>query len=165
MDDDTPAFQDLYPEPWSHCYGCGPLNDHGLRVRSRWDGQGTVAVFRPEPHHIAFRGIVYGGLIAAVIDCHSTGSAAAARHRANGGADDQGPYPRFVTGRLAIDYLRPTPLDDVMTLRSTIDAIEGRKVTVSTNLHSGGNVTATGRAVLIEVPDGWESAAEAPPAR
>ena len=78
------AFQDFYPDDHSHCYGCGRLNALGLQVKSYWDGDETVAHFTPQPHHTAIPGYVYGGLIASLIDCHSTGSAAAAGYRQEG---------------------------------------------------------------------------------
>jgi acyl-coenzyme A thioesterase PaaI-like protein len=152
---DSPAFQDLYPDHWSHCYGCGRLNDHGLHIRSFWDGEETVAVVRPRPEHTALPGFVYGGLIASAIDCHSTGSAAAAAHRAAGGTLGDGHLPRFVTGTLEVEYLAPTPIDGEMRLRSRIVEVKGRKVTVATDLSSGGRLCARGRAVLLRVPDDW----------
>jgi len=78
------AFQDYYPDDLSHCYGCGRLNDHGLKIKSRWDGDEAVAVFTPRPYHTAIPGYVYGGLIASLIDCHATGTAAAASYRREG---------------------------------------------------------------------------------
>ena len=108
---EKPAFQDLYPDHWAHCYGCGRLNEHGLHIRSFWDGDETVATIVPRPHHTAIPGFVYGGFIASVIDCHSTGSAAAAAHRSSGGDPAVGPYPRFLTGTLKVEYLKPTPID------------------------------------------------------
>jgi len=78
------AFQDYYPDELSHCYGCGRLNEHGLKIRSYWDGQEAVAVLEPMPYHIGIPGYVYGGLIASVIDCHCIGTASAAALRAEG---------------------------------------------------------------------------------
>ena len=72
------AFQDTYPDNLSHCYGCGRLNPEGLQLKSYWDGEETVAHFRPRPSHMAIPGYVYGGLLASLIDCHGTGSASAA---------------------------------------------------------------------------------------
>lgn len=155
MSDATPAFQDLYPDHWSHCYGCGRLNEKGLRIRSFWDGDETVAVVRPRPEHTALPGFVYGGLVASAIDCHSTGSAAAAAHRAAGGALGDGYLPRFVTGRLEVDFLEPTRVDAAMELRSRIVEVKERKVVVETELTSAGRISARGRAVLIRVPDDW----------
>ena len=78
------AFQDTYPENVAHCYGCGRLNEHGLQIKSYWDGEETICHFRPRPYHTAVPGYVYGGLIASLIDCHGTGTAAAAAGRAEG---------------------------------------------------------------------------------
>ena len=75
------AFQDYYPDELSHCYGCGRLNEHGHRLKSYWDGDETVALFEPRQEHMAIPGYVYGGLIASLIDCHGTGTAAAAAYR------------------------------------------------------------------------------------
>jgi len=152
---DAPAFQDLYPDHWSHCYGCGRLNGHGLHIRSFWDGEETVAEVRPRPEHTALPGFVYGGLIASAIDCHSTGSAAAAAHRAAGGTLGEGLLPRFVTGTLEVEFLAPTPVAEAMHLRSRILEVKGRKVTVATEVTSGGKLCARGRAVLLRVPDDW----------
>ncbi|OHD65855.1 MAG: hypothetical protein A2176_03300 [Spirochaetes bacterium RBG_13_51_14] len=69
------AFQELYPDMFSHCYGCGRLNPDGLHIRSYWYGEESVCTFKPREYHTAFPGFVYGGLIASVIDCHSTGTA------------------------------------------------------------------------------------------
>ena len=66
------AFQDYYPESLSNCYGCGRLNEHGLQIKSYWDGEESVCFFQPKSHHTGgIPGYVYGGLIAALIDCHA----------------------------------------------------------------------------------------------
>jgi acyl-coenzyme A thioesterase PaaI-like protein len=150
-----PAFQDLYPDSWSHCHGCGRLNATGLRIRSFWDGDETVATVVPRPDQTSLPGYVYGGLIASAIDCHSTGSAAGAAHRAAGGVPGGGPLPRFVTARLEVDFLAPTPIGEPMQLRSKIAEVGARKVVVETELTSGGALCARGRAVLVRVPDHW----------
>jgi hypothetical protein len=67
------TFQDYYPDELSYCYGCGRLNEQGLKLKSYWDGEETVAVFNPRPYHIAIPGYVYGGLIASIIDCTPLG--------------------------------------------------------------------------------------------
>ncbi|MEJ2429539.1 MAG: PaaI family thioesterase, partial [Deltaproteobacteria bacterium] len=78
------AFQDYYPDELSYCYGCGRLNEHGLQLKSHWDGEETVAIFHPKPYHIAIPDYIYGGLIASLIDCHGTGTASAASYREEG---------------------------------------------------------------------------------
>ena len=75
------AFQDYYPENLSHCYGCGAKNEHGHRIKTFWEGEETVTHFTPEAYHTAIPGFTYGGLLASLIDCHGTGTAAAAMYR------------------------------------------------------------------------------------
>ena len=147
------AFQDYYPDDLSHCYGCGRLNDHGLHIKSYWDGDESVCTFRPKPHHMAIPGYVYGGLIASVMDCHGTGTAAAAAYRAEGRAMDTDPPLRFVTASLHVDYLRPTPLDGPLELRGRVKAIKGRKVVVAITLVAQGKMCARGEVVAVQMPE------------
>jgi acyl-coenzyme A thioesterase PaaI-like protein len=147
------AFQDYYPENVAHCYGCGRLNKDGLQIKSFWDGDETVCTFTPRPSHTAIPGYVYGGLIASLIDCHSTGTAAAAAYRAAGRAMDTEPALRFVTASLHVDYLRPTPIEGPLELRSQIKEVKGRKVVVSTTLSAQGEVCARGEVVAVQMPE------------
>jgi acyl-coenzyme A thioesterase PaaI-like protein len=158
--DESPSqkpVQDYYPDGWNICYGCGRMNDHGLHIKTYWDADETVCTFYPKPYHTAITGFVYGGLIASVIDCHSTGSAAAATYRAEGRAMDTDPPLRFVTASLHVEYLRPTPIDGPMELRSQIKEIKGRKVVVTTALSVHGQVCATGEVVAVRISDDFGS--------
>jgi acyl-coenzyme A thioesterase PaaI-like protein len=147
------AFQDYYPDNFSYCYGCGRLNEHGLHIQSYWDGDETVCIFQPKPYHTAIPGYVYGGLIASLIDCHSTGTAAAAAYRAQERPMDSQPPLRFLTGTLHVEYHRPTPLGVPLEVRGTIKQVKGRKVVVATTLTAQGEVCAIGEAICIQVPD------------
>ena len=147
------AFQDYYPEDLSHCYGCGRLNDHGHQIKSYWDGEESVCTFHPEPFHTAIPGFVYGGLIASLIDCHGTGTAAAAGYRADGRAMDTEPPLRYLTASLHVDYLRPTPLGEALELRGTVKEVKGRKVVVGVILSAGGEVCARGEVVAVQMPE------------
>ena len=147
------AFQDYYPDYSSHCYGCGRLNSAGLRIKSYWDGEESVCRFDPKPYHTAIPGFVYGGLIASLIDCHSTGTAAAAAYRAAGRAMDTDPPLRFLTAALHVDFLRPTPIDGPLEVRARVKEIKGRKVVVSSQLLAGGQVCARGEVVAVQVPE------------
>jgi len=150
---DKKAFQDYYPDDHSHCYGCGRLNPRGLQIKSYWDGEETVAGFTPHPYHMAMPGFVYGGLIASLIDCHSTGSAAAAAYRAAGREMDTEPPLRYVTASLKVDYLRPTPMGVPLELRGRVKEIKGRKVVVETTLSANGVVCARGEVVAVQLPE------------
>lgn len=147
------SFQDYYPESLRHCYGCGTRNDHGLHIRSFWDGDDSVATFHPEEYHLAFPGYVYGGLIASLIDCHCVGTAAAAAYRSEGREPGSLPAFRYVTGSLQVDYLKPTPLGPPMELRATVEEIKGRKTIVVAKLLVEETITARGRVVAIRMPD------------
>jgi acyl-coenzyme A thioesterase PaaI-like protein len=150
------AFQDYYPDHLSYCYGCGRLNEHGLQIKSYWDGDETLAIFTPQPHHIAIPGYVYGGLIASIIDCHGTGTAAAAAYRAEGRAMDTDPPLRFVTASLHVDFLKPTPLGIPLEVRGQIKEIKGRKVVVSVGVSARGQVCARGEVVAVQMPESLE---------
>ncbi len=146
------AFQDYYPEDLAHCYGCGKLNKHGHHIKSYWDGNETIAHFQPEPYHTAIPGYVYGGLIASLIDCHSTGTAAAARYKAENREMDSLPAIRFLTASLKVDYLKPTPIDAVLELRGKVKEIKGRKVIVEVSLTAKGVLCAKGEVITVEMP-------------
>ncbi len=147
------AFQDYYPEESAYCYGCGRMNEHGLHIQSFWDGDESVCNFQPRPYHIALPGYVYGGLIASLIGCHSTGTASAAAYRAEGRPMGTLPILRFVTASLHVDYLRPTPLGVPLQVRGTVKEIKGRKVIVSTTLSANGEVCARGEVVAVQMPE------------
>jgi len=147
------AFQDYYLDHFSHCYGCGRLNEHGLQIKSYWDGDEAVARFLPKPYHTAIPGFVYGGLIASLIDCHSTGVAAAAAYRAEGREMDTDPPHRYLTASLHVDYLRPTPIDGLLEVRATVKEIKGRKIVIASTVSADGEVCARGEVVAVQVPD------------
>lgn len=149
---DGPAVQDTYPDDVAHCYGCGRLNEVGHRIKTRQLGDGTVTEFTPKDFHTAIPGYTYGGLVASVVDCHSTGSAAIFAMQRDGKVVGSEPSPRFVTARLEVDYVLPTPLSP-MVLTGRLVEIKGRKATVDTHLSVDGIVTAKGLAVLVEIPE------------
>ena len=146
------AFQDYDPDHLSHCYGCGRLNEHGHHIKSYWNGDESVALFTPQPYHIALPGYVYGGLIASLIDCHATGTASAASYRKEGRDMGTDPALRFVTASLHVDYLRPTPLGALLTLRGKVKEISERKVIVTVTVSAQETVCAQGEVVVVKMP-------------
>ncbi|GIK22055.1 MAG: thioesterase [Ignavibacteriota bacterium] len=151
------AVQDYYPDDAAHCYGCGRLNEYGLKIKSYWDGNETVAKFTPEEYHTAIPGFVYGGLIASLIDCHGTGSAALAAYRNENREIDTLPAFRFVTASLQVDYLKPTPLGVELELRGKIIELKGRKVNTEILLLANGEITAKGRVIAVQMPDSFSN--------
>jgi acyl-coenzyme A thioesterase PaaI-like protein len=147
------AFQDCYADDLSHCYGCGRLNEHGLKIKSYWDGQDAVAVFEPESYHIGIPGYVYGGLIASLIDCHCIGTASAAALRAEGRDIETSLPLRFVTASLHVDYLRPAPIGVALEVRAKVREIKGRKVIVAATVSANKEICARGEVVAVQMPE------------
>ncbi|HEY3311305.1 MAG TPA: PaaI family thioesterase [Anaerolineales bacterium] len=149
------AFQDYYPENVAHCYGCGRLNELGHQIKTYWDGDETVTRFQPQPYHTAIPGYVYGGLLASLVDCHSTGTAAAAMYRAEGRGMDTEPALRFVTASLHVDYLKPTPIDGELEIRGKVKELKGRKVVVEAVIYARGQATVRAEVVAVQMPDNF----------
>ncbi len=147
------AFQDYYEDAHSICFGCGRLNAMGLQIKSYWDGEESVCRFTPLPQHTAMAGYVYGGILASVIDCHGTGTAAAAAYRAAGREMGTAPHLRFVTASLHVDYLRPTPIDTTLELRGKVKEMRGRRVVVDITLSAKGQTCVTGQVVAVRIPE------------
>lgn len=146
------AFQDLYPEDYANCYGCGWNNELGLHLKSYWDGDETVCYHTPEPKYTGgFPGFVYGGMIASLMDCHGAGTAAAAKARESGQ-----PISRFVTASLKVDYLKPTPLGVELEIRGKVVEIKGRKVTVDLRLLADKVLCASGSTLMIQMPENFK---------
>lgn len=147
------AIQDDYPDDFAWCYGCGRLNKEGHHFRTGVEGDQTVTIYTPKPEHTALPGFVYGGLIASLIDCHGTGSAAIALHRKNGGeiGDGQEP-PRFVTASLQVDFMKPTPHNVPLKAVGTIHEVHPKKFKVETEVFAEGNLCARGEVVAVVMP-------------
>ena len=144
------AFQDHYPDEFAHCYGCGRLNEHGLQIKSYWDGDETVCHFTPDSRYTGgFPGFLYGGMIASPLDCHGAATASAAKARAEGSS-----LSRFVTASLQVDFRAPTPVDTELEIRGRVTEIKGRKVLVSLTLSADGKLCAEGKAVMVQIPEG-----------
>ncbi len=147
------AIQDYYSKPMSQCYGCGRLNDAGLKIKSYWDGVESFASFEPKSYHIAFPGFVYGGLIASLIDCHGTGTAAAAAYQAEGREMGTEPELRFVTASIQVNYLKPTPINCILELKGKVKELKGKKVITEVTLSAENEICAKGEVVTIRIPD------------
>ncbi|WP_088006811.1 PaaI family thioesterase [Indiicoccus explosivorum] len=148
------AIQDEYGEAFAHCYGCGRLNENGLKLRTGWDGDETVTIYEPKSEHTAIPGFVYGGLIASLVDCHGTGSASLALHRKNGFEPGSGEEPpRFVTGSLHVDYLKPTPQGVPLKAVGRVQEIHPKKWRVAVDVFAGDEKVANGEVVAVVMPE------------
>lgn len=144
---DYPAIQDLYDEDFQVCYGCGAKNRDGLQLKSYRDGDRVTACYTPRASQLAIPGVVYGGLIASLIDCH--GIATGAAHFQ---PDPFGTPPRCVTGSLHVDYRRPTPMNgQVIELSARVVEASDRKAVAEVEVRVDGELTAEGRVVAVKL--------------
>lgn len=149
--DNLIAVQDTYPDDFARCFGCGAQHEKGHRIKTFSIDGGTVTQHQPASFYTGAGEFAYGGIVASVIDCHSTGSAAIFWMEDHGHRVGDDLAPRFVTARLEVDFVAPTPLG-MWRLAGHAEEVGDRKVIVTTDLVAGGVTTARGRAVLIKVP-------------
>ena len=148
------AIQDRIPH--NHCYGCGPENPDGLQIKSYWDGEVSVCAYVPRPEQSAGpTQYLYGGTIASIIDCHCVCTSIAIFYERDGFEIGEGPPLWCVTGRLSVDYLKPTPIDEPVELRATIREQTDRKAIVDCTASSGDVITAHGEVIAIRVDPSW----------
>jgi len=147
------AIQDYYPDDVAHCYGCGKLNEHGHRIKTFWNGDETITRFTPKDYHTAIPGYVYGGLIASLIDCHGTGTAALASYRSEERKPGSLPPLRFVTASLQVDYLKPTPLGIELELKGKVLELNRKKVVTEITVSANGVITARGKVIAAKMPE------------
>ena len=143
------SLQDRYA-PGNICFGCGPANDKGLRIKSRAEGDEVVADWTPESHHQAFTGMLNGGIVASLLDCH--GNWAACYHlMKQAGADAP---PCTVSAEIRVKYLRPTPANGPVRLRARVVDSSADRATVEASLEADGKITATCTGLFVAVKEG-----------
>jgi acyl-coenzyme A thioesterase PaaI-like protein len=143
------SVQETYA-PNNRCFGCGPANEKGLRIRSFEEGGELVGEWHAEPHHQAFDGILNGGICGALLDCHSNWAAAMNLMRSRG----ESTPPCTVTADFHVMLMRPTPMDAVIKMRAhVVESTEDRAV-VQASLEANGKVTATCRGTFVAVKEG-----------
>ncbi|MBW1888437.1 MAG: PaaI family thioesterase [Deltaproteobacteria bacterium] len=145
------AFQDIL-DVENHCWGCGSHNEHGLQVKSYWSGDEAVCTWQAKNYHAGgARHILNGGIIATIIDCHSTCTAIAAAYRAEGREFGADPLIWYVTGSLQVTYLRPTLIKEPIVLRARVKKMEKKKAIVTCSLFAKGEECARGEVVAVRV--------------
>lgn len=143
------ALQDRYA-PHNRCFGCGPSNEKGLRLKSVPEGDEVVCDWRPEEHHQAFEGMLNGGICGALLDCHSNWTAAWHLMNENGLETP----PCTVTAEFHVKLKKPTPMDGTVRLRARVVESSEKKAVVEATLEAGGVVTCTCRGVFVAVKEG-----------
>lgn len=146
---DGRSVQERYA-PLNRCFGCGPANAKGLRIRSFEDGEELVAEWTPEPHHEAWEGAVNGGIVGTLCDCHSNWTAALHLMRQSG----KDALPATVTAEFHVKLLRVTPSKRPLTLRARVVESGRNRATVEATVEAGGEATATCRGVFVAVEEG-----------
>lgn len=144
------SLQDRYA-PGNRCFGCGPSNDKGLRIKSRVEDDEVVLDFRPEAWQEAFDGMLSGGITGTVLDCHMNWTAAWHLMNRNGAETP----PCTVTAEFTVTLLAPTPSDRPLRVRARVVDSSDRRATVEAELGpDGGGITARGRGVFVAVREG-----------
>ncbi len=145
------SLQDRYA-PANRCFGCGPANEKGLRIKSFVADSGgeVVADWRPEPHHEAFEGVLNGGIIGALLDCHGNWAATHHLMKTSGARTP----PCTVTADLHVTFERPTPMNTALKLRARVVESLADRATVEATLEANGRITATCRGTFVAVKEG-----------
>lgn len=148
----VPALQDL-AHAEGICYGCGPAHPTGLHIKSHWheDGVHVVARITPSEEFVGWPGLLYGGLAAMLVDCHSNWTVMAHHYRAEAREPGSLPQIHCVTGHLGLDYLKPTPLGQELLLKARVDGEVARKTRVLCEVWAGDVLTVRGDSVFVRV--------------
>ncbi len=143
-----PSLQDTH-WPDGICFGCGPKNEWGLRIKSFVEGEEVVAHWTPQPHHQAWPGILNGGIIGTLLDCHSNMAAWLA-------LTQEGRDPgSTVTADFAVKLARPTPIDKPVKVVARAVDVAGRRARVEAHIEVEGEVTATCASTFVKLrPEG-----------
>lgn len=137
--------------PNTTCFGCGPKNENGLRIRSFPHGDVCSAEWTPEKHHEAFPGMLNGGIIGSLLDCHCNWTAAWTLMKEGGLSQP----PCTVTAEYTIKLLRPTPSDQpVRLVAKAVEVIANERVWIEGELSSGDKITAKCRGLFVAVKEG-----------
>ena len=149
---DKKYFQDNMPG--NVCFGCGRDNHEGLKISSFWEGEEAVCIWNSEEKYQGWKGILNGGIMATLIDCHCMGTAMAAAYQAENRGLDSAPEYRYATGTLTVKYLKPTLNYKPVEIRARVTEIKGRKVVLKAIVKSDGQLTAEADVIAIRVFDG-----------
>lgn len=140
--------------PGEHvCFGCGTDNPHGLQIESRWEEDECVCRWESAPQYNGWPGLLNGGILATLIDCHCMSTAMGAAYRSENREAGTEPRYGYATGTLTVKYLKPTPNDKPIELRARVREIKGRKTTMDCDVWVSGQKTATAEVIALRVID------------
>lgn len=156
-----PFIQDEMP--YNYCWGCGSNNEHGLQLKSYWEGNEAVSNYHPQPDQMAGpKDILNGGIISTIIDCHSINTAIAHEYQLLERPVGSSPIIWFVTASLKVDFLLPTPINKSIELRAKVDSSTDKKKIVKCTLFSQGKATANGEVIAVQVDQEWHRMSQEP---
>ncbi|MEE2747210.1 MAG: PaaI family thioesterase [Candidatus Thermoplasmatota archaeon] len=136
--------------PHSICFGCGPANEKGLQIDSHVHENGLKAVFHPQSHHQAFPGMLCGGIIGTLLDCHGNWTAAIAIMESRNETEP----PCTVTARYSVKLRRPTPHGVPLEITSQVESLDGDRAEISMKLTANGELCAQGDGLFVAVKEG-----------
>ncbi|MFX1574963.1 MAG: PaaI family thioesterase [Promethearchaeota archaeon] len=145
------AIQDKWPELGTYCWGCGRNNEQGLQIKSYWEGEECICIWKPKRHHCAYPGRGCGGIIATILDCHCLNAVASAAYRAEGREEDSEPVITYATGTLLVKFLQPTPLNRPWIFRARIQEMKERKARVTCSLFVKEKECASGEIIAVKM--------------
>jgi acyl-coenzyme A thioesterase PaaI-like protein len=137
----------------SICFGCGPKNEKGLRIKSmvsESDHEWVTCSWRAEAHHQAFPGMLNGGIIGSLLDCHCNWTAAYGIQKKRG----ESAPPCTVTAEYKITLLRPTPFDALLTMKARATEVTEKKAFIVGELYAGEDLCATCTGLFVAVKEG-----------
>jgi len=144
-------FQDHMPG--NVCFGCGKKNHDGLKINSYWEGDESVCIWESQEKYQGWKGILNGGILATLIDCHAMCTAMAGVYKMEKRNLDSQPIYRYATGTISVKYLKPTSNLKPIELRAKVSEIKGRKVVLTCIAKSDGEITAEAEIIAIRVFD------------
>lgn len=151
------AIQDTYGERFKHCWGCGAKNDLGLHLKSYPDDEGDKCICKFTPDEIYTGGVpnnIFGGMIAVMFDCHGTASAAWFAHKNKGLVlTEDTVIGRFITARLEIDFKKPLPVNEEVTITATLEELGERKAVINMQMEAKGELRANAKIIAVAVKD------------
>lgn len=144
-------FQNHMPE--NVCFGCGVTNADGLQIKSFWEEEEAVCLWDSQEKYHGWANLLNGGILATLIDCHCMATAMADAYRSEKRSLDSEPTYRYATGTITVKYLKPTPNDQTIELRTSVKEVKGKKTVMSCTASVAGEVTAEAEVIAIRVFD------------
>ncbi|HEC40325.1 hypothetical protein LCGC14_1462060 [marine sediment metagenome] len=147
------AFQDLWPEMYSHCFGCGRNNKQGLQIKSFWDKDETICTWTPRKIYEAGVGILCGGIVSTLIDCHCVNTAIAALYKAENREIGSKPFIPYMGGSINMKLMKPIFINKPVVLKAKIKEMEARKAIITCTVFSGNSECAKAEVIAIKAPE------------